>query len=50
MTERLNQRRAEVLIIGVCPLGAQVLRTVGLKEIPDSSKKPRDALNLSPFF
>lgn len=39
-----------VAMIGVCPLRAQVRLTLGRSETPDSSRKPRSAPVVSPFF
>lgn len=38
------------LMIGVCPFGAHVLRTLALKEIPDSSQNANEAPIFLAFF
>lgn len=49
VTERLRHRPGEDMI-GVFPFGAQLRRTVGLSDIPDSSRNPIRARIFTPFF
>lgn len=49
VTDRTRQLPVERMM-GVLPLGAQVRLTVGRSENPDSSRKIRRDLVLSPFF
>lgn len=49
VTERLRHRPGEGMI-GVFPFGAQLRRTVGLSDIPDSSRNPIRARIFIPFF
>ena len=49
MTESLS-RRCQNRSTGVCPRGAQVLRTLGISRKPDSSTKTRWAPSRAAFF